>query len=273
MNKHFLTIATLGIGLAAPISAAICHVEHLGELRWIPDDPDAGRRIEFHRLIDGELCVAHVVYPSARVIKKNFEVSDFQEIAANGMSIGMFRIVFEQTDGPCSLEVEGPDNFLDYLRVKSDGGRLRMRMGGEWDCFKADINRKVNGIVCRVRARSLKKLFLRDVSAFKAARIHGDTFELKVTGMCKAVIADLQADTFKLLASGSIPCVSVAGVVKNEIVELGQFSRYDARYLQSEKCSIKREGQDIIIGDGEKCVPPENPEHPRPHPASLLGSW
>ncbi len=202
MNKHFLTIATLGIGLAALVSAG-------GECR--AGSPKWGW------------------WNKRQLIKKTFPIKDFRHLEVSGRCT----VIFEQTDGPPSLTVEGPKDLLKKFTVTTTDGTLCL-----WHTVrKGDRFPSPGDITCRVRAKSLDRVDLSCGAEFEAAEINGDDFSLKIsTG--KASIAWLKCNLLRvdIQLDGH---VKVAGVVKKQVVAIDGRSVYDAGGLESTECSVE----------------------------------
>ncbi len=205
MNKHFLTIATLGIGLAALIS--------IGGGCWA-GSPKSQK-----------------IKASKKLIKKDFTVSDFQKIDVSGEGT----VVFEQTNGPSSLTIEAPENFFDHLSVKSDDGQLSIEQD------HGVIFKGTRKITYHVKSKSLKQVNLTGAVSFEANKIDGDTFSVEAHGFSSICIQNLKAKSLEVELAGSAS-VSVAGSVEKQKVNLSGAVSYDAKDLESADCEFDASG-------------------------------
>ncbi len=219
MYKHFMTIATLGVGFTALATTNTCTGVAAAS---------ATSRVSTNTECRSE---PQKVKASKKLTKKNFTVSDFQELDVSGEGT----VVFEQADGASSLAIEAPENLFDYLSVKSGDGTLSIARDHD---VTFEGTRK---ITYHVKSKSLEQAVLTGAIGFEADRVEGDTFSIEAHGDAHVRLRDLRAKLFKAKLAGSASA-SVAGSVEKQEVKLSGAVSYDASGLASNDCKIKASG-------------------------------
>ena len=174
---------------------------------------------------------------SGRVAEENRDVSDFNEIELAG-SYDVDIIVGDET----SLNIEGDDNLLQYIRTYVRGNKLII-----------DNERNINprkGILITITTPELEELDASGACEIFIDKINSETFSIGMSGAC-SIEANGKVNRLKINISGAGSVDAerlIANAVKVGISGASSASVYAEDYLEA---SVSGVGSIDYYGDPE----------------------
>lgn len=143
-----------------------------------------------------------------------------------------------------ALQIRGPASVVDRLMPDVKGGVLRIELGGSLsdrigDWLTTSLTRQ--SVQVALTVRELTELDLAGLVQGTISPLKLEQFGLRITGIGRLEVADLQSDRLLVELKGS-PFVDVSGVANQHWVAISGMGQYRAGNLKSQKTWVQLSG-------------------------------
>ena len=207
-----------------------------------------GAAVVLEGMHDDNQQVAIATEDAGRAIEANraYQVEPFQDVAI----IGPQDVVVTYGDA-FSVRAEGPADTLTKLKVKSEGGKLTIGPGGNFNRFDWDSSAPVTFYLTLPHIEEIVQAGSGDVTIDK---VEGSRFKGTIAGTGELQVGTMNVDRAVLTVAGS-GTLSASGKARNTDVSIGGAGSVQARDLKSEDASIRIAGAgdvDMYVADEAK---------------------
>lgn len=196
-------------------------------------------------LLSSCMYIGDSIKPSKNMITRNYDVKEFTKIEANAVG----DIYYTQaTDGKTSVQISGPDNYIDLFQVSVKDGTLLITMPkntrfSNGKKLKIEINTpKLNGI----DFKGVGDIYIKE-------GLTTDKLDVSSKGVGDVKIYSLTCEDVKVQSMG-VGDVSLQGTAKNAILHSKGVGDIEAQDLHAENVDASSKGVGSITCYATKSI-------------------
>lgn len=176
------------------------------------------------------------IKPSNNIITRDYKVSGFDQIQSS--AIAEINYV-QSTDGTYTLQIYGPDNFVELVTVSVKDNKLSLNM--------AKKNIKNAHLKIKISSPELKEVKLSSVASFNIENsFKAETFNAYSDGVGAIQAKDIKCTNLSVSISG-VGDARIAGETENAILKSHGVGSIDANNLKADNVVANSNGVGNIL--------------------------
>lgn len=173
------------------------------------------------------------------MMKETREIKDVNSVVLRGYG----ELVITQGEEE-SLVIETDEDFMDHVKTRVDGGKLKIDVVGDWlDRISAFFARGYESqrIFYYLTVKTLNEINVSGASRVEVDPLETEKLAVRLGGAAEIEIDDLTSDHLDIDLPGA-GNIKVSGIIKSQDVRVGGAGAYSARKLACEKANVRITG-------------------------------